>query len=58
MMMKRKNKKAASSNGKHPKARKLTSTGNSSPEWEHLEERFHNLSSEFNGLAEKIERDH
>jgi hypothetical protein len=56
-MMKRKSKKTAASNGKRDKTRKLASTGNCNPEWEHLEERFNTLSSEFNELAEMIERD-
>ena len=55
--MKRKAKKTAASNGKHGDARKRASAGNVNPEWEHLEERFATLSSEFNELAEMMDRE-
>jgi len=56
-MMKQKSKKAAASNGKRDKARKPASAGSANPEWEHLEERFNTLSSDFNELVGMIERD-
>ena len=55
--MKRKGKKAAASNGKHDRVRKSASAGNGTPEWEHLEERFSTLSTDFNQLAAIMDRE-
>ncbi|MBI5243259.1 MAG: hypothetical protein HY922_06160 [Elusimicrobia bacterium] len=55
--MKHKSKKASASNGKRDKAKKGSSGRNGNPEWEHLEERFNTLSSDFNQLAEMVERE-
>ncbi|MFA6029665.1 MAG: hypothetical protein WC969_07420 [Elusimicrobiota bacterium] len=51
-------KKAAAPSSKRAKQpEKKSAATNADPEWDHLEERFSTLSTDFNQLAEMMDRD-